>query len=283
MRRRPASIPCIPTTMQEVQALTLDLSDSTLGRRATEAAIKSAPHDRLDAYAQLQARQPWLLAGRTLDEKGLSRARSLPGPLSDEQLKWLAEIQSGSGMATPMKEDEAGPMIRLEELTDRWDGHRVASTLLSRSGTPIHNPRPGLYTSDSTASGSFSPRGTMSLDLPREPGDRLGGREIADDADLFALSRGARRPDYGRMRGESRAALLGRPDWDERSDAGSERGTTIDSRSGGLGLSENGLLRPDSTAASSGPSMDQGKLREYGRPRGESGAALLGRPDTDAE
>ena len=58
---------------------------------------------------------------------------------------------------------------------------------------------------------------TMSLDLPREPGDRLGGREIADDADLFALSRGARRPDYGRMRGESRAALLGRPDWDESS------------------------------------------------------------------
>jgi hypothetical protein len=51
----------------------------------------------------------------------------------------------------------------------------------------------------------------MSLDLAVP----VGGRQIADDADMYALARGGRRPDYGRTRGESRAALLGRPGDDD--------------------------------------------------------------------
>jgi hypothetical protein len=40
------------------------------------------------------------------------------------------------------------------------------------------------------------------------------GREIAQDADTYAALHGALRPDLGRMRGESSAALLGRPELD---------------------------------------------------------------------
>ncbi|KAJ9116372.1 hypothetical protein QFC22_004813 [Naganishia vaughanmartiniae] len=39
----------------------------------------------------------------------------------------------------------------------------------------------------------------------------MSGREIARDADEYALSRGGKRPDMNRVRGESSAALLGRP------------------------------------------------------------------------
>ena len=78
-------------------------------------------------------------------------------------------------------------------------------------------------------------RGTASLDLWR-PADMslhrhgrqsqdgegtrsrsppVSGREIAKDADHFAALRGAPRPDLGRSRGESSAALLGRPQLDD--------------------------------------------------------------------
>ena len=53
-------------------------------------------------------------------------------------------------------------------------------------------------------------RGSLDLARPIVPG-MTGGREIADDADMYAFERGGRRPDFSRMRGESRAALLGRP------------------------------------------------------------------------
>lgn len=39
----------------------------------------------------------------------------------------------------------------------------------------------------------------------------VGGREIARDADEYAVSKGGKRPDLSRARGESSAALLGRP------------------------------------------------------------------------
>lgn len=275
MRRRPTSIPCLPTTMQEVRALSIDLSDSTMGRRATEKGIKSAPHDKYDLYSELAPRQPGLLGGRILDANGISRARSLPGQLSDEQVRYLAELEIRSEVETPMKQDEAGPLIRLEEVpSDTKENSGFRSTWISRTGTPVYGARPGLDRDNSTAGPSFSPRGTMSLDLPREADDRLGGREIADDADLFAMSRGARRPDYGRMRGESRAALLGRPDWDERSDAGSERHGRGGSKS--TAREQDDLLGPRD--AGGRDALDPGKEKEYGRSRGDSGAALLGRP-----
>ncbi len=64
-------------------------------------------------------------------------------------------------------------------------------------------------------------RGTASMDLWRPESMTLGqqarprqsyamsGREIAADADEYARRHG--RPDYGRSRGDSSAALLGRP------------------------------------------------------------------------
>lgn len=67
-------------------------------------------------------------------------------------------------------------------------------------------------------------RGTASLDLWR-PADMslharsrsppVSGRAIAKDADQLAVLRGASRPDLGRSRGESSAALLGRPELDD--------------------------------------------------------------------
>ena len=72
-------------------------------------------------------------------------------------------------------------------------------------------------------------RGTASLDLWRpehmslQQSGRNGtrspppsGRDIARDADTFAAMHGARRPDLGRSRGESSAALLGRPPMDDQ-------------------------------------------------------------------
>lgn len=46
----------------------------------------------------------------------------------------------------------------------------------------------------------------------RDRAERMGGREIAKDADEYASRHGASRPDMGRRRGESSAALLGRPE-----------------------------------------------------------------------
>lgn len=48
----------------------------------------------------------------------------------------------------------------------------------------------------------------------RDRAGRMGGREIAKDADEYASSHGVSRPDMGRRRGESSAALLGRPETD---------------------------------------------------------------------
>jgi len=53
-----------------------------------------------------------------------------------------------------------------------------------------------------------------SLDFERygdSPRASRGGRELADEADRYAIAQGGRRPDIQRLRGESRAALLGRP------------------------------------------------------------------------
>ncbi|KAJ9099175.1 hypothetical protein QFC21_004055 [Naganishia friedmannii] len=45
----------------------------------------------------------------------------------------------------------------------------------------------------------------------QEETQRASGREIARDADEYAVSKGGKRPDMNRARGESSAALLGRP------------------------------------------------------------------------
>ncbi|XAO23099.1 hypothetical protein I312_101877 [Cryptococcus bacillisporus CA1280] len=75
---------------------------------------------------------------------------------------------------------------------------------------------------------------------------RVGGREIADEADAYAIAHGARRPELQRMRGDSRAALLGRP---------------VD----------------DAALHQCGSSW----RREYSHSRGDSSAAVLGGPVDD--
>lgn len=90
---------------------------------------------------------------------------------------------------------------------------------------PPASPRLGAGGA-AAAAGADRPysRGTVSLDLERTTSNpsRASGRQIADNADLYAFARGARRPDYGRFRGESRAALLGglryREDRNDRED-----------------------------------------------------------------
>jgi hypothetical protein len=133
------------------------------------------------------------------------------------------------------------------------EGDRIEPLL-----NPFRNPtstatRPRSDTNASNASGRLLQqyneiveaadvvRGTASLDLWRPadmslhrhgqshdhgrqhqdgPGARsrsppVSGREIAEEADQFAALRGAPRPELGRTRGESSAALLGRPDLDD--------------------------------------------------------------------
>ena len=146
---------------------------------------------------------------------------------------------------------------------------------VSRMGRSDSKYEPDVYT----------PR-AMSLDMER-PLSRnvMGGREIADDADLYAIAKGAKRPEYGRMRGDSRAALLGRPR--AESDLSTRSFTLSGSFDDGyLGIGNGRRRGSGSPAPSAAPSLSAstGSLRpidrrEYGRVRGESGAALLGRPE----
>ena len=288
MRRQPTSIPALPTTMQEAQVLSLDLRDSTLNRRATVHAIRSAPHDKAHHhfrhFHEFQHCKPRTLA-RALGEEdyALTRTRSLPGPLSEEQVRWLATYDPLFSAEHPdtVRRAQAHavdphrriPLQRSTSTSGSTSGTRSrassvaeAKQILIRESTitPSIGPDPTEdLSSDPFTTAEYLPRGAVSLDLARPRSERLGGREIADEADAFAVSRGARRPEYRRYRGESRAALLGRPEWEEKSEAGDS------------------VSELDSKARSirTGSGMDRGKEKEYGRPRGESGAALLGRPD----
>ncbi|WVQ82691.1 hypothetical protein IAT38_004823 [Cryptococcus sp. DSM 104549] len=163
----------------------------------------------------------------------------------------------------------------------------------------------------SAPSGRRTPSDTSTIGLESSSSPQRqprGGREIADDADAYAISHGARRPDYRRMRGDSRAALLGRPvddaaldmggsGWKREYSLGRSRGDSAAALMGRPMLDELGRARGDSAATMMGrPTLEElgvsfGSVRsasgsgswgrEYGRSRGESGAALLGRPRDD--
>ncbi|WVQ70908.1 hypothetical protein IAR50_000433 [Cryptococcus sp. DSM 104548] len=148
----------------------------------------------------------------------------------------------------------------------------------------------------SLASGTSTPR-------------RYGGREMADDADAYAVAHGAHRPEYRRMRGDSRAALLGRPvddaaldmggsSWKREYSYGRSRGDSASTTWSRPMIDELGRSRGDSvgTTYSGRPTLeDLGVVRSengwvrtdssvggtHGRRRGESAAALLGRPNDD--
>ncbi|TYJ56361.1 hypothetical protein B9479_002909 [Cryptococcus floricola] len=152
----------------------------------------------------------------------------------------------------------------------------------------IYEPSPG--------SGTSTPR-------------RYGGREMADDADAYAVAHGGQRPDFRRMRGDSRAALLGRPvddaaldmsgsSWKREYSYGRSRGDSASTTWSRPMIDELGRSRGDSvgTVHSGRPTLeDIGVVRgengwartdnparnSYGRRRGESAAGLLGRPDDD--
>ncbi|OCF41811.1 hypothetical protein I317_04417 [Kwoniella heveanensis CBS 569] len=136
------------------------------------------------------------------------------------------------------------------------------------------------YTYPPTSTPTPPKRGESSTPRPIYPGTdspRRGGREIADEADAYAIARGARRPDYGRMRGDSRAALLGRPVDDAALEMGGGSWRRDYTRS--RGDSGAALIRPNLDDADNGlgRAIESWK-RDYGRSRGESGAAILGRP-----
>ena len=276
MLRTPVVVPGLPSTMEEARRLTLDLTETTLGRRGTEAGLKSAPHDKFEddtqGYSDLHSRRPWLSRGATQDGV-LGRAWSLPGPMSDEQVERLKKTELGGGLASAASTEEALNRGSGGMETPMMTINNLPFVTLTDDTSPSRNP----------ISGSYSPRGALSLDLPRNQEDRLGGREIADDADLYAISRGAKRPTYGRNRGESRAALLGKPDWEDRSESGSMKGFGKP-RDRPFSVETPGLT---STHQSSTDiplievnGADRQREKEYGRSRGESGAALLGRPDS---
>ena len=213
------------------------------------------------ADENLRDRRPWLFrdnsyATNVSAPRSPSRARSLPGHMSEEELRdWM--MDTASGRASPEEHDRKQNPISLLG-GNPFDTPPSANTTSpvpsvyiepdTYPPTPTIGGRPPPYRTES----GYSHRATMSLDISRPMWGHEGGRAIADDSDLYAMSRGARRPEYGRMRGESGASLLGRPELEDRSG---------DSR----------LLSPGRRE----------EVERYGRPRGESGAALLGRPNAE--
>lgn len=148
----------------------------------------------------LDAKKPWLAANA-------ARAWSVPHHMTEAEMREFREEMDGSQPIPSVKVDE------VPRFTSSFD--------ISRTGTPLPRPRSSLHLEIAPdtpgASGPTSPiRGDRnstrrrSADLGR-PDSGAGGRAQADEADAYAYNRGGRRPDFGRMRGESRAALLGPP------------------------------------------------------------------------
>jgi hypothetical protein len=297
MRRQPV----LPTSIPE---LNIAMAEEDSRRRSLNPDQRE--RDNI-ATSALQARRPWLFAQNSFtDLSGGGTARSkrwtLPGPLDDEEMKeWEAGLRDGvaeadrevptfsnsfggGSVAGPSRlagkkrfSDDIDHLDSRTETPDMGPSHSLLPSTDTRTSTPNVYP----YPPTPRVSGYYTPRGTMSLELARPP---VSGKELADEADMYALSRGARRPDYGRMRGDSRAALLGRPevDWERDSDKDSESGSTR--FRGALGKKREvsgGSERRMSfeSGIGKGLGVNKDKEREYGRARGDSGAALMGRPD----
>ncbi|WRT64248.1 uncharacterized protein IL334_001179 [Kwoniella shivajii] len=240
-----------------------------------------------------------------------TRSWSMPGHMNEDELReWVKEMEyeqsTNAGLSFNNERSGKTPAIRIDDhgsTSGIFDNlppvftpalevpPGFSSNSLSPSPAPSGRNTPYLVDSDNlTASNAtnhdlpptYPPtppkRGESSTPKPAsfETPRGRGGREIADEADAYAVSKGARRPDYGRMRGDSRAALLGRPVDDGALELG-----------GGSWRRDYTRSRGDSGATSSGrpTSEDLGDAivnwkRDYGRSRGESGAALLGRPSS---
>ncbi|OWZ31319.1 hypothetical protein C356_05838 [Cryptococcus neoformans c45] len=137
---------------------------------------------------------------------------------------------------------------------------------------------------------------SLSCDAPSTiPGTtyphRVGGREITDEADAYAIAHSARRPEFRRMRGDSRAALLDRPVDDAALDQcgsswrreyshayGRSRGSSSATLSRS-DIDELGRARGDSAStAGTGYSCGRPTLDDLGVVRGEDGYVRMDRP-----
>lgn len=165
----------------------------------------------------LAARRPWLFTNPSYSSANSTgstaalRGWSVPHHMTEGEMReFLAEMESG----------QATPMIRVDQAPPTFnspfdaDAPRLSSSSPTESVPPRDTltPRPGSIDGARDGNPRYSSRTTNSLDLARGSPRPEAGRELADDADRYAYARGGRRPDYGRLRGESRAALLGRPD-----------------------------------------------------------------------
>ncbi|WWC58467.1 uncharacterized protein I303_101009 [Kwoniella dejecticola CBS 10117] len=250
-----------------------------------------------------------------------TRSWSMPGHMNEEELReWVQEMEHEQSASVKLNSHIDAPAIKIdaehgEPLNGMFDNlpsvftpglmenpdsrYRLgfSGTSISPSGTstPAYMENDGLIsTEDLNLSTTYPPtppkRGESSTPVPKSSTDTpsgRGGREIADEADLYAISKGARRPEYGRMRGDSRAALLGRQPHDDTalemggvdpkgfysSSPSWKRDYTRSRGDSGVSI----LGRP--TSEDLGDALVSWK-RDYGRSRGESGAALLGRPSS---
>ncbi|WWD17782.1 hypothetical protein CI109_102224 [Kwoniella shandongensis] len=272
----------------------------------------------------IHARRPWLFSnGSSLSTTGTgsgyrtpTRSWSMPGHMNEEEWReWVKELEyeqtvlaTSNGRAdTPAIKLDGSALVDDKEptpaLVTPYDAPAVKfNSMVSGTSTPMYTEQdvlvPALsfatddinkfdmtYPPTPTKRGEPSTRPPSVMELtPPRTNRPIGGREIADDADSYALTRGARRPEYGRMRGDSRAALLGRPVDDAALEMGG--GSWKREFGGGRARGDSGATimgRPNLDDLDLGSNSESGAgggrwKRDYVRSRGESGAALLGRP-----
>lgn len=183
-----------------------------------------------DEKGGAHVRRPWLHSNGSYNNTPGSwtpaRSKSLPGELTEEDMaQWVTEMRyndnpmaSGSIVAAYGAGGDVPPPFSYFSPAPSFNHLSVAgdSPAPTRPTPSRTNSRAALLASDSTSIVESSiHRDTVSLDLVREPQAEIrGGRGVAADADNLAVARGARRPGYGRSRGDSGAALLGRGDLD---------------------------------------------------------------------
>ena len=191
----------------------------------------------------LSSRRPWLFSADSFASQSSRthlRAWSVPGHMNEEEMRdWQMDMEacqtSPSLWATNTEEQ-----VKYPEMSwfDPFGGE-------ARSGSPVKSSvylelDDSLPVSSSSQRGVSSrgssphvPRCTVSLDIARPR-----AYDMTENLDPGATPRGPRRPDFGRMRGDSRAALLGREggrdrdrDVELRSDAGDLIGAHLEQRS----------------------------------------------------
>ncbi|WVQ62105.1 uncharacterized protein L199_000243 [Kwoniella botswanensis] len=276
MRRNAAMT--LPTTIVESET-SMTMSEFQDEKRGSTA---------LDTSNNLHARRPWLYTNpstiSSVNGSGFrtpTRSWSMPGHMNEEELReWVKEMeyeQSANsqlnGLSTPAIkiDDELGtnnatavfdnlPSVFTPSLEPPQFNFSTRSLSPSGTSTPAYMETDNLVSTSvedlNTNTTTYPPqkRGESSTPKPSfdisvtPPRKVKGGREIADESDLYAISKGGKRPEYGRMRGDSRAALLGRSGVDD---------TILES--------------------STSPSWK----RDYTRSRGDSGVSLLSRPTSD--